>query len=258
MYATERHSLIIGELGERGRVSVASLSRDLDVTQETIRRDLDALEEAGALRRVHGGAVRRAAAVELGLRERTERNTPAKRAIAQAAMGLLRSAAPAAIAVDAGSTTGAFADLLADLPEGGRPVDVVTNAVPIVLRLQDSRALTVHAAGGVVRPETSATVGAAAIEAFGRIRCDLAFLGANGVAPVLGLSTPDEREAAVKTAMVRSARRTVALVDATKHGEESFLRFADLDEIDVLVTDRAPTGALAAALARAGVETLVA
>ena len=258
MYATERHARIIDELDSAGRVSVATLSRSLDVTAETIRRDLDALEAAGALRRVHGGAVRRAGLVELDLGERERRNSPAKRAIAKAALDLLVHAAPASVAVDAGTTTRAFADLLAEHVPAEGLLDVVTHAVPIVLRLQDNRALTVHAVGGVVRPETSAAVGLPALDAFARVRCDLAFVGANGLSAGFGLSTPDEREAAVKTAIVRSSRRTVALVDASKHGEESFVRFADLADIDVLITDRAPDPELAAALEAAGVEVVVA
>lgn len=258
MYATERHARIIDELDSAGRVSVATLSRTLDVTAETIRRDLDALEAAGALRRVHGGAVRRAGLVELNLGEREHRNSPAKRAIAKAALDLLVHAAPASVAVDAGTTTRAFADLLADHVPAEGLLDVVTHAVPIVLRLQDNRALTVHAVGGVVRPETSAAVGLPALDAFARVRCDLAFLGANGLSAGFGLSTPDEREAAVKTAIVRSSRRTVALVDSSKHGEESFVRFADLADLDVLITDRAPDAELAAALEAAGVEVVVA
>ncbi len=136
-------------------------------------------------------------------------------------------------------------------------LDVVTHAVPIVLRLQDNRALTVHAIGGVVRPETSAAVGLPALDGFARMRCDLTFIGANGVSAHFGLSTPDEREAAVKTAMIRSARRTVALVDSSKFGEESFVRFADLSDLDVLITDRDPDPDLADALAAADVEVVV-
>jgi DeoR family fructose operon transcriptional repressor len=258
MYATERHARIIDELDSAGRVSVATLSRSLDVTAETIRRDLDALEAAGALRRVHGGAVRRSSLVELGVGERERRNTPAKRAIARVALDLVLQTAPAAISIDAGTTTRAFAELLADRAPADGPLAVVTNAVPILLRLQDNPALTVHAVGGVVRPETLAMVGLPALEAFGRMRCDLAFVGANGISGRFGLSTPDEREAAVKRAMVAAARRTVALVDSSKHGEESFLRFAALDDLDLLVTDREPDEELAAALAAAGVEVLIA
>ena len=90
------------------------------------------------------------------------------------------------------------------------------------------------------------------------MRPDLAFVGANGLSAGFGLSTPDEREAAVKAAIVRSARRTIALVDASKHGDESLIRFAELADIDTLVTDAAPDPDLAAALAAADVQVVVA
>lgn len=260
MYATERHARILEELDAAGRVSVAGLSRVLDVTGETIRRDLDALEDAGVLRRVHGGAVRRGSAVELGLPERQQRNSAAKRAIARAALALIPTTVPASIALDAGSTTAELAELLA----GWRPrsadgvLDVITHAIPLIGVLQANPALAVHAVGGVVRPTTSAAVGAVTIEGFARVRPDLAFVGANGLSAGFGLSTPDEREAAVKAAIVRSARRTIALVDASKHGDESLIRFAELADIDTLVTDAAPAPELAAALAAAEVQVVVA
>lgn len=260
MYATERHARILDELDSAGRVSVAGLAHTLDVTGETIRRDLDALEDAGMLRRVHGGAVRRGSAVEPTLPERQQRNSAAKRAIARAALALVPTRMPASIALDAGSTTGALAELLADWrPAGGEGVlDVITNAVPLIGVLQGNPALAVHSVGGVVRPTTSAAVGAVTVEGFARVRPDLAFLGANGLSAGFGLSTPDEREAAVKAAIVRSARRAIALVDASKHGDESLLRFAELADIDTLVTDAPPGPDLAAALADAGVEVVVA
>jgi len=260
MYATERHGRILGELDAAGRVSVADLARTLDVTGETIRRDLDALEAAGALRRVHGGAVRRGSGVELALAERQHRNSAAKRAIARAALALIPTRVPGSIALDAGTSTGALAELLADWrPATGNAVlDVITNAIPLVGVLQGNDALAVHAIGGVVRSTTSAAVGAATVEGFARVRPDLAFIGANGISAGFGLSTPDEREAAVKAAIVRCARRTVALVDASKHGDESLIRFAELADIDTLITDAAPPPDLARALAAADVELVVA
>src|SRR5579875_758746 len=260
MYATERHARILDELDSAGRVSVTDLARALDVTGETIRRDLDALESAGVLRRVHGGAVRRGSGIELALADRAQRNSGAKQRIARAAIALIPSTVPASLALDAGSTTAAFADLLAAWrPTGGEGVlDVITHAVPHIGVLQDNPALAVHAVGGVVRPTTSAAVGAVTVDGFARTRPDLAVIGANGISAGFGLSTPDEREAAVKTAIVRSARRTIALVDASKHGDEFLLRFAELADIDTLVTDAPPDHDLAAALAAADVEVVVA
>ena len=260
MYATERQGRILSRLDDSGRVSVTELARDLDVTTETVRRDLDALEAAGALRRVHGGAVRWATAAELRLDERERTGRAAKRAIARAALDLLPGRVPASIALDAGSTTGALVDLLLDWrpADGDGVLDVITSAVPHVLRLADNPRLAVHAVGGVVRPTTSAAVGPPTLDALARVRPDIVFLGANGVSAGFGLSTPDEREAGVKTALVRCARRRIALVDATKHGEESLLSFAALADLDTLVTDAPPPPDLAEALAAAEVDVVIA
>ncbi len=259
MYATERQGRIIVQLESAGRVSVADLSREFDVTTETIRRDLDALESAGRLRRVHGGAVRFASGIELRLDERELSNRTAKRAIARAALALVPTSTPASIVLDAGSTTSALADLLVGWrPDDDGVLDVVTHAVPLIGRLQDNAHLAVHVVGGLVRPTTSAAVGSETVQGFLRFRPDLAFIGANGLSAEFGLSTPDEREAAVKAAIVGSARRTVLLVDATKHHQDSFLRFAALDDIDTVVTDVAPDRELAAALEAADVDVIVA
>jgi DeoR family fructose operon transcriptional repressor len=87
---------------------------------------------------------------------------------------------------------------------------------------------------------------------------DIAFVGANGIAAGFGLSTPDVDEAAVKTAIVRSARRVVLLADSSKFSEETLISFANLEDIDALITDRAPRGSLADALSDADVEVIVA
>jgi DeoR family fructose operon transcriptional repressor len=97
-------------------------------------------------------------------------------------------------------------------------------------------------------------VGTATLTALDTLRPDLAFIGANGVSEEFGLSTPDPAEAAVKSAIVRAARRTVLVADQAKFGVESFVRFAHLADIDILVTDAAPGAELAAALAAADVE----
>ncbi len=112
--------------------------------------------------------------------------------------------------------------------------------------------------GGRVRAPTSAAVGSGTVVRFGRLRADVAFVGANGVSAGFGLSTPDADEAAVKAAIVRSARRVVLLVDSSKFDEETLVSFASLEDIDALITDSAPTGALAAAFADADVEVVIA
>jgi DeoR family fructose operon transcriptional repressor len=103
---------------------------------------------------------------------------------------------------------------------------------------------------------TAAAVGAATVRSIQSLRPDIVFVGVNGVSAGFGLSTPDPEEAAVKEAIVRAARRVVVVADSTKFQQESLVSFAPLDAVDVLVTDRAPDGELADALASSGVEVV--
>lgn len=262
MFAHERHERIAALAASDGRVSVQELAELFDVTQETVRRDLDLLESAGKLRRVHGGAIAldRLSMVEPSLNERQSQNQDEKRRIANAALGFLPASSTASIILDAGTTTEMFAEGLASWAPSAaaRELLVITNAIPIAHRLVSNSALNVEILGGRVRGLTSAAVGGSVTNQLDGLRPDIAFIGANGVDSEFGLSTPDSLEAAVKSAMVHSAHLVVALVDSSKLDQQSLVRFAALDAIDVLITDAAPEPELATALANAGVDVLVA
>lgn len=262
MYALERHDSIAELLREEGRVVVSDLAARFDVTTETIRRDLDSLEQAGALQRVHGGAVAagHTSVAELSVDERQGQQTPGKSAIARAAAHLVPSTFIGSIALDAGTTTAAIAEELSSWSPAtpGTLLTVVTNSVPIAALLQHSPHIDLRLLGGRVRGLTSAAVGTSTVEQIGALRPDIVFVGTNGISAGFGLSTPDELEGAVKTAYIRAARRVVAVADSTKHGAEALTRFARLDEIDTVITDAVPPADLAGALAESGVEVIVA
>jgi DeoR family fructose operon transcriptional repressor len=255
MYAEERQQAMAQLVAERGRVSVAEISEQFDVTTETVRRDLSVLERIGLLRRVHGGAVPATAlaVMEAGLGERDQANTSEKERIARAALDQL-PAANGTVLLDAGSTTSRLASLL---PRDLR-LTVVTHAVPVAARLAGSPQVELHLLPGRVRSTTQAAVGAETVEALHRLRADVAFLGTNALSLDHGLSTPDHEEAATKRAMVAAARRVVCLADSSKVGTESPVRFAELVEVDVLVTDDGIAATDRRALERAGVEVVVA
>jgi DeoR family fructose operon transcriptional repressor len=255
MYAEERQQAMAQLVTERGRLSVNEIAEQFDVTTETVRRDLSVLERIGLLRRVHGGAVPATAlaVMEAGLGERDQANTSEKDRIARAALGLL-PAANGTVLLDAGSTTSRLASLL---PRDLR-LTVVTHAVPVAARLAGSGQVELHLLPGRVRPTTQAAVGAETVEALHRLRADVAFLGTNALSLDHGLSTPDHEEAATKRAMVAAGRRIVCLADSSKIGTESPVRFAEIGEVDVLVTDDGITAADRRAWERAGVEVVVA
>lgn len=255
MYAEERQQAMAQLVAEHGRLSVNVLAEQYDVTTETVRRDLSTLERMGLVRRVHGGAVpsHSLTVIESGLVERDSANTVEKERIARAALELLPPAG-STILLDAGSTTNRLASLL---PRDLR-LTVVTHAVPVAARLAGNPQIELILLPGRVRTTTQAAVGADTVAALAHLRADVVFLGTNGLTVEHGLSTPDRDEAATKRAMVASARRAVVLADATKIGIESTLRFAALDEIDVLVTDDGIEEADRDALSAAGLEVVVA
>jgi DeoR family fructose operon transcriptional repressor len=261
MYAMERQELIERLLLDEGRVSVIELARRFAVTTETVRRDLDQLERIGALRRVHGGAVSRDrdSTAEPTLAERSRVRSDAKAAIARRALAVVSDRFHGSLYLDAGTTTEAVAAQLPDrLVATGGQVEIVTHAMTLAHTLAGVSDADLTVIGGRVRTATAAAVGAETVRAIDRLRPDIAFLGTNGISASFGLSTPDPDEAAVKSAIVRAARRVVVVADAEKLGRELLVSFAPLSAIDVLVTDAAPDAELTAALSDADVEVWLA
>jgi DeoR family transcriptional regulator, fructose operon transcriptional repressor len=255
VYPEERQHAIATLVAERGRVSVAAVAEQFGVTTETVRRDLAVLERAGTLRRVHGGAVPTGALtlVEPGLGERHGTRTEQKRKIAAAALDLLPGK-DGSLILDGGSTTAALAEVF----PAERRLYVATNSVPIASRLAGLPGVALHVLGGRVRGVTQTAVGDSTVRALADLRADVVFLGANGISSGHGFSTPDEAEAATKRAMTQAAQRVVVLADSSKLGREHLVRFAGLEDVDVLVTDADADHASVAELEAAGLEVVLA
>ncbi|KQS64010.1 DeoR/GlpR family DNA-binding transcription regulator [Modestobacter sp. Leaf380] len=255
MYAEERQQAIAGLVAQRGRLAVTAVAERFGVTTETVRRDLAVLERAGMLRRVHGGAVPTGAltVVEPGLGERRGTRTEHKRRIASAALTLVPDV-DGSLVLDGGSSTAALAEIL----PADRRLLVVTNSVPISHRLTVAPGVSLHVLGGRVRGITQTAVGESTVAALADLRVDVVFLGANGVSAGHGFSTPDETEAASKRAMVRAAQRVVVLADSSKLGREHLVRFASVDDVDVLVTDDEADPDVVAEIESHGIEVLTA
>ncbi|MET9862555.1 DeoR/GlpR family DNA-binding transcription regulator [Streptomyces smyrnaeus] len=232
MYAPERQQAILRLAEEQGRVDVLSLAAEFDVTAETVRRDLKALDRAGLVRRVHGGAIPAGRLdFEPDLASRESAATDEKERIAQAALAELPP--EGSVVLDAGSTTARLATVI--------PMDasltVVTHALPTAARLADHAGIELHIVGGRVRHRTRAAVDAWALRTYGEIKADVLFLATNGFSVAGGLTTPDLAEAAVKRTIMAAARHVVLLADSTKAGQEYFARFGDLSQVDLLITD---------------------
>jgi DeoR family fructose operon transcriptional repressor len=139
-----------------------------------------------------------------------------------------------------------------------RRLYVATNSVPIAARLSASSGITLHLLGGRVRGITQTAVGHSTIRAMDDLRVDVVFLGTNGISPGYGFSTPDEAEAATKRAMTRAAQRVIVLADSSKLGREHMVRFAAVEDVDVLVTDADAEPEIISDLEKAGIEVVLA
>ncbi len=247
VYAPERHQQILATARADGRVDVNRLAQTLDVTPETIRRDLTVLERHGLLRRVHGGAIPvERLGFEPGVADRETRFAGEKERIAKAALDELPDGG--AVILDAGTTTVRLAELL----PADRELTVVTHALPVAMVLAMRPNITLHLVGGTVRGRTLAAVGAWAERELADIHADVAFLGTNGLSVEHGLTTPDLAEAAVKRALVQNARRAVVLADHSKIGRVEFAHVVPVAQIDTVVTDSGVEPELAEELEAAG------
>jgi DeoR/GlpR family transcriptional regulator of sugar metabolism len=247
----ERRALILDRLRTQGRVLAADLTAELSVSSDTIRRDLRELDEAGALRRVHGGALPRHGDAT-PFAARAHRAPKAKASIARRAAAIARDGD--VIVIDGGTTTLEVArGLREDLQ-----ATVLTTSPPIAVELADHPGLEVTVVGGTLRPRAMVTVGADTIQALRQVRADVVFLGICGLHPEIGVTTNDLEERHVKAAMIEGAAAVVALADHDKLGTAMAFVVAPLSQVTHLVTDAA-TGDEALAPYRAlGIEVILA
>jgi DeoR/GlpR family transcriptional regulator of sugar metabolism len=245
----ERRALILDRLGRQGRVLAGDLSAELAVSQDTIRRDLRELDDAGLLRRVHGGALPRHGDAS-PFATRARRAPEAKASIARRAAGCVQDGQ--VVVLDGGTTTLELARALrADLT-----ASVVTTSPPIALALAGHPGLEVTVVGGTLRPNALVTVGATAIEALRVIRADVVFLGVCGLHPEIGVTTEDLEERHVKAAMIEGAAEVVALADHDKLGTAMPIVVAPLQAVTQLVTDADPDDDALAPYRALGIEVL--
>lgn len=251
-YPEQRRQRILGLLVD-GTVPVATLAETLEVTTETIRRDLEVLERRNLVRRLHGGAELRAAGpFEQALAARHREQWAEKQLIASR---LLAELPPdGVVGLDSGSLTYQFAAMF----PRDTSLTVVTNNLPAADLLSRSPGLTVLCLPGTVRGVSSAAVDATTCEVLQGLTVDLAIMGANGLTAARGLSTTTTEEMSVKRALLLSARRRILPVISSRVGRDSFVRFARASELDLIVTDAGADPAELEALAEQGPEVVVA
>src|SRR6266516_4507050 len=244
MLTAERRRSILQTLQREGKVLASELSKTLQVSEDTIRRDLNDLAAAGELQRVHGGALPRLLAPATFIER--QQAPGAKAAIAQAAVRLIQQ--DQVIILDGGTTPLQVAQHL--------PPDlcatVITHSPPIALSLAEHPLIEVILIGGKLYKHELVTVGVATVEAFRTFRADLCFLGISSIHPDVGISTFDLEEAYVKRAMIASAAEVVALTSAEKLGTASPYIIGPLSDLTHLVTERSVSNEVLAPYRAAG------
>lgn len=232
MLPLERQNKILEILSKKQAVTVDELCARLYSSGATIRRDLQALESNGLLRRTHGGAVfvdGNARDFPLTMRE-TENLIP-KSIIAKRALPYIHEGQT--LFMDASSTVCQLAEKLT----GFQHLRVITNGLKTANILSEIDGVDVYCTGGRLRENAKSLVGTHAIDFVSRFNADLAFFSCRGVMPEIGITESNEDEAALKIMYMRNAAKVVLMCDSSKLGKQYFCKVGTLDHIWKLVTD---------------------
>ena len=233
MWASNREHLILAKLATNDRVDIESLSKEFGVSRETIRRDVIALEAQGKLRRLHGGIARPNSKAESPFEDRLKINAELKRRIALRAARLVQPGMM--IAIDAGTTTLAFATAIANLPD----IAVVTNSAEIARVMVTSRpGADIILLGGRVSGDVPGSFGEITIAQMCRFSPDLAVFSPVAISGASGATDYHLVEAEFARILVERSRQTMVLADQSKLGSTSRVHVCDCRRIDTLVTDR--------------------
>jgi DeoR family transcriptional regulator, glycerol-3-phosphate regulon repressor len=246
-HLSKRHGRILEILGREGTVTIAELAGRLDVSAETVRRDVRPLADRGTLVRMHGAVGLASSAGEAPFQRRMRENAQAKQRIARTAASLVRNGE--SLALDTGTTTSFLARALTRHER----LEVVTNSTDIARTLAGRGGNRVHLLGGRYGADSGAVLGFQTVEAMQRFRVDHAVISAGGISAE-GVMDYDPDEAAFARAILAAGRRRMVVCDSGKFNRRALVRVCPLGEIDALVTEAAPAGELAAALSEVGVE----
>jgi DeoR/GlpR family transcriptional regulator of sugar metabolism len=251
MLAEQRHQYILLQVAKNGALSVGELVRELNVSRETIRRDLNALAERGLIITTHGGALssdRR----EPDLDVREAANAGAKRAIGVRAAQLVPDGA--SLVIDSGSTTQAVARALTDRHR----LTVYTNDWRIALLLGRRNDNRVTLLGGELSDQEDATFGLDTIQQLVQYHADFSFLGAGAITPDGYLTDYSRMAAEVRSRMIGAANMAVVVADHSKFGRVTPVRIDGFENVRYVVTELAPDSEVSEAIAARGPEMLIA
>lgn len=248
---TERRQAIISALEEAGQLSVAELSERFDVSDVTIRADLQALSEQGLVLRIRGGAMATTALPELSYDVRQQLNAAQKARIGQMAATFVRPGDT--IVIDASTTAQAIAPFLQHLNE----LTVITNSLKVALALLAFPQINVLMPGLTLRRESISLVGSIEDSAIAHIHIRIGFFGARGFSVNEGMTDVNLDEVRTKRDLVLRCKQVVGVIDARKWGKVATATFASLDEMDMIISDTDAPQSMVEEVRERGVEVIL-
>ncbi|HYX74393.1 MAG TPA: DeoR/GlpR family DNA-binding transcription regulator [Steroidobacteraceae bacterium] len=245
----ERRRRIRELLREQGRVTVDALAARFGISLVTIRADLSILESTGALTRTHGGALSLPDA-DQSLDVKQLQHRAEKQRIAAAAADLIRDGET--LILDSGSTTAQIARRIRTLDL--KSINVITNALNIAALLIDVPSVRLIMPGGILRRESNSLSGPMAETALAALRANRLYLGADGVDPQIGVMTPHLAEAELNAKMIGISQQVVVVADSSKFARRNISLIARVEQVHMLITDRAAPADAVEQLRQRGVE----
>ncbi len=228
----DRRTIILKQLEKDDQVNVSELSRQFNVSEVTIRKDLKHLEKKNILIRSRGGAIKHSLInVDLSIYDRRRQNIRLKEAIGAAAARMIFNGET--ILLDTGTT---IMELAKHLPKK-IDITVITNSVDITFRLAEHPNIRVLMPGGILRRNSLALVGEQAAESLRGFYCDKYFLSADGIDIQRGMMTTNIEEASLARINIRNSKKVFALIDSSKFLSKGITTIAPLTEVDTLITD---------------------
>ena len=257
MLSEQRYKEIERLLDQEGTIKTSDLCQLLQTSRETVRRDLEIMEDKGLLKRVHGGAVRTGEAEEkntsyTSFQKRQSEHLSDKEKIARKAAEYISEGQ--AIALDSGTTALALARVI---KTRFHSLTVVTNSLAIAKELADTEGITLVVTGGVYRADEEAFVSDIATLIFSRINVDLFFLTTCGISVERGVTYQRMDEILVQNKMMEAAARTVVITDSSKIGVNSLVKMCDVSRISMIITDSGVSRQQAEAFQAAGIPVAV-
>jgi DeoR/GlpR family transcriptional regulator of sugar metabolism len=231
MLTVERYDYILAELKKRGSIKVSQLCDSLNVSTETIRRDLIYLEKQNKLLRIHGGAkINSSMEFEIPYQKREITNTTLKLEIAQKALKFINKNDQ--IALDTSSTSWFLAQAIPNMP-----LTVITNSINVCIALSKKDNISVICSGGNLLSSSLSFVGNLSRQLFESYHINKFFLSTSGIHPTMGLSETNEQAVLVKKSLINISEQVYALMDSTKFGVRSLIQLCSIKDIDYLITD---------------------